>query len=146
MSCLRSTITQLLILAILLVVAPTHDEAQAAEENVMLVLDASGSMWGKVGDKTKIEIAREVIDDLLKAARAYKRRYGKSPEELLLDIAYKVEAGAEATLAQQLKAVTTYLRQTMPSSSENTVNVNRPTEPAIYLPEQLPDRLQVNRV
>lgn len=29
----------------------------------ILVLDASGSMWGKLGDKHKVEIAREVIAD-----------------------------------------------------------------------------------
>lgn len=40
----------------------------AASENprIMLVLDASGSMWGQIQGKTKIEIAREVIADLLK--------------------------------------------------------------------------------
>lgn len=40
----------------------------AAEDNprIMLVLDASGSMWGKIQGKTKIEIAREVIADFLK--------------------------------------------------------------------------------
>ena len=30
-----------------------------AAENVMLVLDASGSMWGQIDGRTKIEIARE---------------------------------------------------------------------------------------
>jgi Ca-activated chloride channel family protein len=39
----------------------------AAEVNprIMLVLDASGSMWGKLEGKTKIEIARDVIADFL---------------------------------------------------------------------------------
>jgi Ca-activated chloride channel family protein len=39
----------------------------AAEVNprIMLVLDASGSMWGKLDGKTKIEIARDVIADFL---------------------------------------------------------------------------------
>ncbi len=32
-----------------------------AGENMMLVLDASGSMWGKIGDRSKVEIARETI-------------------------------------------------------------------------------------
>jgi len=32
---------------------------------VMIILDASGSMWGKVEGKPKIQIAREVIKDLL---------------------------------------------------------------------------------
>ncbi|MGE4070370.1 MAG: VWA domain-containing protein [Lysobacterales bacterium] len=36
----------------------------AAEENVMLVLDASGSMWGQIDGKAKIEIAREAVDQL----------------------------------------------------------------------------------
>ena len=36
----------------------------SAEENVMLVLDASGSMWGQIDGKAKIEIAREAVDQL----------------------------------------------------------------------------------
>jgi len=36
-----------------------------ANEPAMLVLDASGSMWGKIGEDTKIEIARTIIDDLV---------------------------------------------------------------------------------
>lgn len=38
----------------------------ALADNAMLVLDASGSMWGKLGDKTKIEIARSAVADLIK--------------------------------------------------------------------------------
>ena len=33
--------------------------------NVMIILDASGSMWGQVEGKPKIQIAREVLKDLL---------------------------------------------------------------------------------
>ena len=33
----------------------------AASENVMLVLDASGSMWGQIDGRAKIEIAREAV-------------------------------------------------------------------------------------
>ena len=33
--------------------------------SAILILDASGSMWGQIKGKTKIEIAREVIGDLL---------------------------------------------------------------------------------
>jgi Ca-activated chloride channel family protein len=41
--------------------------AQAADgARVFLVLDASGSMWGRVGNQTKIEVARETIRSLLK--------------------------------------------------------------------------------
>lgn len=40
--------------------------AAQARENVMLVLDASGSMWGKVGERTKVEIAREAVGQLVR--------------------------------------------------------------------------------
>lgn len=43
------------------VAAQTTDGAR-----VYLVLDASGSMWGRVGNQTKIEVARETIRSLLK--------------------------------------------------------------------------------
>lgn len=36
-----------------------------AEERSMLVLDASGSMWGKIDDKTKIVIARDALKSLI---------------------------------------------------------------------------------
>lgn len=36
-----------------------------AGENIMLVLDASGSMWGQIAGKTKVEIARETVADVL---------------------------------------------------------------------------------
>jgi len=35
--------------------------AQAEGQRVILVLDASGSMWGQIGGKTKIEIAKDVV-------------------------------------------------------------------------------------
>lgn len=37
----------------------------AAQEDSVIVLDVSNSMWGRVDDRPKIEIAREVIGDLL---------------------------------------------------------------------------------
>jgi hypothetical protein len=39
--------------------------AQAEDRDVMVVFDASGSMWGDIGGKTKIETAREVLRDVL---------------------------------------------------------------------------------
>ncbi len=35
-------------------------------DNLVFILDASGSMWGKVGGKAKITIAKEVMTDLIK--------------------------------------------------------------------------------
>ena len=45
---------------------PLLDTAFAAETNRMvLVLDASGSMWGQIDGKAKIEIAKEVVAELI---------------------------------------------------------------------------------
>ena len=38
---------------------------EAADTSAMLILDASGSMWQKIGDQTKIDIARHVVDETL---------------------------------------------------------------------------------
>lgn len=37
----------------------------SAGDNVVLVLDASGSMWGQIDGRTKVEIARDTIADLV---------------------------------------------------------------------------------
>src|SRR5690606_17493090 len=39
--------------------------AQEEISRTILVLDASGSMWGQIDGKAKIEIAREVIGELI---------------------------------------------------------------------------------
>lgn len=36
-----------------------------AAEDVVIVYDASGSMWGQIDGVSKIEIAREVMNDLI---------------------------------------------------------------------------------
>ena len=40
-------------------------ESASSPSSAILVLDASGSMWGEMGETTKIGIARDVIDDML---------------------------------------------------------------------------------
>ncbi|MEZ5810763.1 MAG: VWA domain-containing protein [Rhizobiaceae bacterium] len=42
----------------------------AAAERSIIVLDASGSMWGQIDGKTKIEIARETLSEVLKTVPA----------------------------------------------------------------------------
>ena len=37
----------------------------SAAERAVLILDASGSMWGQLEGRAKIEIAREVVRDLM---------------------------------------------------------------------------------
>lgn len=49
----------------LLAAALSLSFSAAAEERVVLVLDASGSMWGQIEGRTKIEIARETVAGLV---------------------------------------------------------------------------------
>ena len=58
----------LLVAALTLATAPDTSLAQdagAADPKLLLVLDASGSMWGQVDGVNKIVIAREVLGDLV---------------------------------------------------------------------------------
>lgn len=50
----------------LLCLLPPVSLARNDAARIIIVLDASGSMWGKIQDRTKIEIAREVIAGLTK--------------------------------------------------------------------------------
>lgn len=42
-----------------------QEEASEPGEQVLLILDSSGSMWGQIDERAKYEIARDVIDELL---------------------------------------------------------------------------------
>lgn len=44
--------------------------AAAAAERTVIVLDASGSMWGQIDGRPKLEIARQALRDVLRAAPA----------------------------------------------------------------------------
>ena len=55
----------LVLLFLLFVVSPVHAEDAAPKARAMIVLDASGSMWGQVDGKNKIVIAREVFANLM---------------------------------------------------------------------------------
>ena len=58
-------ISATVLLTILISVLSVGLSSAADEERVMLILDASGSMWGQVDKKPKYEIARSVIGDVL---------------------------------------------------------------------------------
>ncbi len=63
-----STSARLLPSLLLLVSGLFLGAAQGAQPptRVILVLDASGSMWDRIGDKTRIEIARETVAGLMR--------------------------------------------------------------------------------
>lgn len=93
--------------------------------------------------KPRKTLSQQRIDDLLKLGKRYKKEQGKTPEELLMDIMYGLGDFREASIVQRNKAIDTYLRHTMPTQSEQNVNVTKAQAPAIYLPEQKPDPAMV---
>jgi len=81
-------------------------------------------------------LSQKRIDALLKAARKFERRLGKSPEDLLMELAYAVEAGKDATLTQQYRALDCFFRNTMPRQTESNVTVTKHTAPGVLLPAE----------
>ncbi len=62
-----------LISAIFLAIAPQTATASDGGGDSILVLDASGSMWGQIEGEAKITIAKQVLGDLLKDLPAERR-------------------------------------------------------------------------
>lgn len=63
-----SALNKLLLSAFLLLcglLLPANPASTRTVDNTLLILDASGSMWGRVEGRSKIETARDVIVDLL---------------------------------------------------------------------------------
>lgn len=54
----------------LALVTMTQGAFAADREQVMLVLDASGSMWGQIEGRSKVEIARDAVADLVRTWKA----------------------------------------------------------------------------
>ncbi len=59
------TITLLAALSALVIQPGDGAAAQAADVDLLLILDASGSMWGQIDGENKIVIARRVLGDLI---------------------------------------------------------------------------------
>lgn len=55
-----------IVLSLLIIIPIFITQAQENKRQTIIVLDASGSMWGQIEGKAKIDIAREVIKELLK--------------------------------------------------------------------------------
>jgi Ca-activated chloride channel family protein len=73
--------------------------SHAAADEAILVLDASGSMWGQVEGRTKVEIARDVVGTLLDTLPAERRlglmAYGHHRRGDCGDIELVAPVGAE---------------------------------------------------
>ena len=103
---MRDDFKKLLLIALLSAVVPITARA----DDAILVLDASGSMWGKIENKTKVEIARSVVGDLLTQMPAERRlglvAYGHRREADCADIEEVAVVGAErASIAAAVNAL-----------------------------------------
>ena len=86
--------------------------AVAADENVMIVFDGSNSMWGQIEGVAKIEIARNVMDNLLgdwtETRQVGLMAYGHRRRGDCSDIETLVEPreGTRATILERINAIT----------------------------------------
>ncbi len=102
------------IILTLLMVAPLHAEngATKADSNIVLVLDGSGSMWGRLDGEPKIDVARTVVYDLLENWPANTQlglmAYGHRREKDCEDIETLIPLGPfdQAATASAVKDVT----------------------------------------
>lgn len=96
---MRKIFSLVCVVAALLVFGIMPSASAAAYPEVMFVLDASGSMWGRVNDTTKIEIAREVmgkiVPSLPKEVKVGLTVYGHRKKGDCADIEVVVEPGSD---------------------------------------------------
>ena len=104
---MKRVLTSVLLIACLLLFASTP-AAESELAPVMLVLDASGSMWGQIEGKAKIEIARRVIRELMGdwdpqrpvglMAYGHRRKGDCSDIETLVDVGLNTQAAIIKTI------------------------------------------------
>lgn len=100
-----------LLCALFLTVSNTVALAQDEPARVMMILDGSGSMWGRIGDEPKISIAKDVMTDLIadwdEDAHVGLMSYGHRREGDCTDIEVMTPIGAidRARMTAQVKAI-----------------------------------------
>ena len=89
--------------------------AQNAGDKAIIVFDASGSMWGQIGGKSKIQIARETLDrvvgNLPQNLQLGMIAYGHNRKGDCSDIETLVEIGPAGQTGRRIAAVSS---QTQP--------------------------------
>ncbi|PHS38414.1 MAG: hypothetical protein COA91_07835 [Robiginitomaculum sp.] len=101
------------LVSIMMVFSPAiaqNADREATNEDAILILDASGSMWGQIEGKAKIEIARGVLDELLDnmptSTRLGLMAYGHSKKGDCSDIELLSELGANrADIKRAVKSI-----------------------------------------
>lgn len=75
---------------------PSQAQQTESTSPIIFIYDASGSMWGRMGDKTKIEIATTVLSDAVEKLPADQQvglvAYGHRREGDCQDVAFLVDA------------------------------------------------------
>lgn len=112
-------------------------EASTEARALLLVLDASGSMWGQIGGKNKIVIAREVVSDLLATLPDTTEMglvaYGHRRESDCADVEVLAPVGRidKTALAEQVAALNPRGKTPLAASAEAAVaEVRRSGSPA----------------
>ncbi|MEM8935411.1 MAG: VWA domain-containing protein [Pseudomonadota bacterium] len=90
---------------------PTLAQDSAAEEDTILILDASGSMWGQIDGVNKIVIAKDVVEGLVRSLPAERRlgfvAYGHRRKGDCSDIETLADVGAgRDKVITQLRSLT----------------------------------------
>lgn len=110
--------------------------AQDAAPNLLLILDASGSMWGQIEGENKIVIARRVLKDLLadldERSEVGLVAYGHRREGDCQDVETIVPLAAldRAVLAQTIDAINPKGKTPITHAVEQAVEVVRPRDAA----------------
>lgn len=87
--------------------------------------------------RKRVSISDGEVKKLLREFRKKEKETGKSVWGELAAIALRSEK--KVTVKEQTTAIKLYAECTISRASESNVSVTKKTEPAIYLPEQLPD-------
>jgi hypothetical protein len=103
--------TSTIIAHVVLLLAFAAPAADAADGSVLLILDASGSMWGRMEERAKIEIAREATRELIEglppATRIGLQAYGHRSKGACDDIEVLAAPGSasRADLLRRIAAI-----------------------------------------
>ncbi len=108
--------------------------ASSAAERAIIVLDASGSMWGQISGKTKIEIARETLGTVLQSVPGDRElgliAYGHRQKGQCDDIELLIEpaAGTGAAIAEAANRITPKGKTPLSASVRQAAEAMRFTE------------------
>lgn len=97
--------------------------------------------WGGAragsGRKPKYMMTDTQVRNMMKTARKKAKEYGRTLDEVLIDIAYGKEG--KPTVKEQLAAIQIFKSHTMAKQSEQNITVSKDRGMAVRLPPKRPD-------